>query len=390
VGVPYDEVEVNAADTSEVPDSGPTVASRTCMVVGKILQRAAEDMRGQLGRLTLEPGLRLGFYDSSVPNPASRSYSNHSISPRVGAAWDLSPDHRTVLRGHYGHYHDPMSTRFYEYLDPTADSPLVVARVLGPGQFEEITRVGGPTNIPTIDPEIKHSYAEEWFGGIEREVWPRVSVKAQYIRRNVRDAIGFTDTGSVWIPASVIDPGPDGVLQTADDGRELTIYYRDGASASSILMTNPPGAWRHFDGIQLVGTRRFADGWSLQASYSWGRTVGSFDNSALNHAGEVEAEIVASKPELRGAAHGVIELGGAKQRLGRDASPIEADAAEMLALDDRRLEPELGRADRRHIASGSGADHGKIELALSALHAHHRPLSAEPPRRFINRTQSPS
>jgi carboxypeptidase family protein len=240
----------------------------------------------QLGQLTLEPGLRLGFYDSSVPNPPSRTYSNHSISPRVGAAWDLSPDHRTVLRGHYGHYHDPMSTRFYEYLDPTADSPLIVARVLGPGQFEEITRIGGPTNIPTIDPDIKHSYTEEWFGGIEREVWPRVSVKAQYIRRNVRNAIGFTDTGSVWIPASVIDPGPDGVLQTADDGRELTIYYRDGASASSILMTNPPGAWRHFDGIQFVGTRRFADGWSLQASYSWGRTVGSFDNeNGSNSAG---------------------------------------------------------------------------------------------------------
>jgi len=234
--------------------------------------------RWQFGRLTLEPGLRLGFYDSSVPNPTSATYSNHSISPRVGAAWDLAPDHRTVLRGHYGHYHDPMSTRFYEYLDPTADSPFIVARVLGPGQFEEITRSGGPTNIPTIDPDIKHSYAEEWFGGIEREVWPRVSVKAQYIRRNVRDAIGFTDSGAVWIPASVIDPGPDGTLQTADDGKELTVYYRDSASASSILMTNPAGAWRHFDAIQFVGTRRFADGWSLQASYSWGRTVGSFDN----------------------------------------------------------------------------------------------------------------
>jgi CO/xanthine dehydrogenase Mo-binding subunit len=52
LGIPYEDVEVNAADTSEVPDSGPTVASRTCMIVGKILQRAAEDMRAQLGRLS--------------------------------------------------------------------------------------------------------------------------------------------------------------------------------------------------------------------------------------------------------------------------------------------------------------------------------------------------
>jgi CO/xanthine dehydrogenase Mo-binding subunit len=52
LGIPYDDVEVNAADTSEVPDSGPTVASRTCMIVGRILQRAAEDMRVRLGRLS--------------------------------------------------------------------------------------------------------------------------------------------------------------------------------------------------------------------------------------------------------------------------------------------------------------------------------------------------
>ena len=232
----------------------------------------------QLGRLTLEPGVRFGFYDSAVPHPASRTYSNHSISPRLGAAWDLSPDHRTVVRAHYGHYHDPMSTRFYEYLDSTADTTFIVARVLGPDQFEEISRSGGPTNLPTIDPDTKHSYAEEWFGGVEREVWPRVSVKAQYIRRNVRNTIGFIDTGSVWMPASVVDPGPDGAMQTADDGGPLTIYYRDSSSTSALLMTNPAGAWRHFDAIQFAGARRFADGWSLQASYSWGRTVGSFDN----------------------------------------------------------------------------------------------------------------
>ena len=35
-----------------MPDSGPTVASRTCMIVGKLLERCARDMRKRLGRLT--------------------------------------------------------------------------------------------------------------------------------------------------------------------------------------------------------------------------------------------------------------------------------------------------------------------------------------------------
>ncbi len=58
LGWPYDCIEVNAADTGEVPDSGPTVASRTCMVVGRILQRCAEDMRKRLGSLTPRAYLR--------------------------------------------------------------------------------------------------------------------------------------------------------------------------------------------------------------------------------------------------------------------------------------------------------------------------------------------
>ena len=52
LGIPYEQVEVAQPDTKRVPDSGPTVASRTCMVVGKILQRCAEEMKEKLGNLT--------------------------------------------------------------------------------------------------------------------------------------------------------------------------------------------------------------------------------------------------------------------------------------------------------------------------------------------------
>ena len=50
--IPYELVDVAQPDTQRVPDSGPTVASRTCMVVGKILQRCAEEMKEKLGLLS--------------------------------------------------------------------------------------------------------------------------------------------------------------------------------------------------------------------------------------------------------------------------------------------------------------------------------------------------
>src|SRR6202045_3415811 len=41
LGLPYEQVGIAQADTDEVPNSGPTVASRTVMVVGKLVQSAA-------------------------------------------------------------------------------------------------------------------------------------------------------------------------------------------------------------------------------------------------------------------------------------------------------------------------------------------------------------
>jgi CO/xanthine dehydrogenase Mo-binding subunit len=55
LGVEYDEVEIAPQDTSIVPDSGPTVASRTAMVVGGLLIRAAEKLRAQVEDETGRP-----------------------------------------------------------------------------------------------------------------------------------------------------------------------------------------------------------------------------------------------------------------------------------------------------------------------------------------------
>ena len=81
LGVPYDAIDVNAADTAVVPDSGPTVASRTCMVVGRILQRCAEEMRARLGRLTPREYLRRHgplVITKEYERPGEMSWDDHS------------------------------------------------------------------------------------------------------------------------------------------------------------------------------------------------------------------------------------------------------------------------------------------------------------------------
>ncbi len=57
LGVPYETVTVAPQDTSIVPNSGPTVASRTVMVVGALLADAARELRDKL--TTERPPMRV-------------------------------------------------------------------------------------------------------------------------------------------------------------------------------------------------------------------------------------------------------------------------------------------------------------------------------------------
>lgn len=52
LGWPLEAIEVATPDTGRVPDSGPTVASRTCMVVGGLLARCAAEMKARLGGMS--------------------------------------------------------------------------------------------------------------------------------------------------------------------------------------------------------------------------------------------------------------------------------------------------------------------------------------------------
>ena len=58
LGLFYEDVEIAQPDTQQVPNSGPTVASRTVMVVGKLVQSAAQGVRETL---TKSGSLRDGY-----------------------------------------------------------------------------------------------------------------------------------------------------------------------------------------------------------------------------------------------------------------------------------------------------------------------------------------
>jgi CO/xanthine dehydrogenase Mo-binding subunit len=90
--LPYDLIEMAQPDTGNVPDSGPTVASRTCMIVGKLVESAALGLRQTLQGA----GLLADEYTESEWREACRHYierygalkSFSQYKPPPGVRWD--------------------------------------------------------------------------------------------------------------------------------------------------------------------------------------------------------------------------------------------------------------------------------------------------------------
>jgi hypothetical protein len=241
----------------------------------------AQDGWNITDRLTLNVGMRVGFYRGSVPghDPA---FVNRSVSPRLGLAFDLTGDHRTVLRAHYGRYSEAFVTSYYDFLDPLSQSPSITAKVVGPNQFVEEYR-SPPVALASIDPNTEFPFAEEYLVGVEHQIPWGMSVRTQYVSKDFKNAIGFIDPARRWLPVQETDPGPDGVPGTSDDGGPITVYFDQNPTKSAPLLTNPP-AYRRYHAVQFIATRPYSHGVQFQASYTWSRTVGNYNNAAFSNA----------------------------------------------------------------------------------------------------------
>lgn len=248
----------------------------------------AQDVWTVTDRLTISPGVRVTMNRGSVPN-RGRVFSTNPVSPRVGAAWDVAADHKTVIHGHYGRYHDALLNNQFQFMQTDAVPTTIVAAVLGPNQFQELIRFDAETAFG-IDPGITQSFVDQYFLGVERELFRDFSVQVNVVRRNFKNFMGFVDTGSIYEPVQRQDPGPDGKVGTGDDGGVMTVFNKTNPGREFFLFTNPDSAFRRYSAFDIVGRKRYSRNWQMLASYTWSRTVGNNNNRSGSNEGFIVAD----------------------------------------------------------------------------------------------------
>ena len=81
--MPYDSVEIAPQDTAFVPDSGPTVASRTAMVVGGLLIKAARRLKDEVETRNGGRPFAAAYRDDAAAHGATRVDQQFEPYPHV-------------------------------------------------------------------------------------------------------------------------------------------------------------------------------------------------------------------------------------------------------------------------------------------------------------------
>jgi len=232
--------------------------------------------------LVLNPGLRYTVIRGSIPDLKQTVYKPEFFDPRFGFTWDIFKDHKTVLKAHYGMYHEGTKTYYFSMLTPMSDIKYYLVPEWGT-LIDWFTIPG--ENLYSIDPNIKHPSMHMVVVGLEKVIGKDLSATVSFIYKNWNDFIEsvnvtalfekvpFIDpeTGQVWEVYNQINPGEDHYYFTNPKvGKDIGAAYPD------IVMVDPD---RKYRGIEFSVNKRFSNNWQLYASYVYSKEEGSYSNS---------------------------------------------------------------------------------------------------------------
>jgi len=247
---------------------------------GNILSFFLQDDWQPVQPLTLNLGVRAD-YEGLLQNEGEPIVSAWMFSPRLGAAWDITNDSKTLLSINAGRYYDIAGNSFADWGD--TKSAFVFAQYVNNGD-------GTWTNVYTQDPETQplvycndnslsdyQAFLEELGYTADDAAAVRDTLENEACNGPLRPyhmdkiAVGFKRE---LFPLFAV--GVRGILSKTKDLPEDVDY-----DLSNWVITNPESKYRDYKGLEFTVEKKFDKHWQLMASYtlsaSKGTTPGQFE-----------------------------------------------------------------------------------------------------------------
>jgi hypothetical protein len=249
---------------------------------------------------TVAPDAPLGMvYPGDADIPESLFSNNYGLfAPRIGAAYDLFGNAKSILRGGYGiFYVDPALTIYtrtvstqpsvltvstvnpYSFVDPyngvAGGNPYPFAR-RDPSEFATFKYVK-PVSGGVLEPTGNKGYSQNWNVTFEQQIGRDLSLSVAYVANKGTDILG----------AMELNPAIYGPGATTGNTNSRRTYA--GMSAMEIAT---PYQRSDYNSIQITATKRASRGLTVLSTYVYGtlkdngsQTVeggGSYPRSSAN------------------------------------------------------------------------------------------------------------
>jgi hypothetical protein len=260
-------------------------------------------------RLTLTGGLRYERLEGFLPaqnSPASpfasaniggfaaqpRSFPEqrnivlwNTVGPRIAAVVDLTGDGKTAAKASAARYLYVLSTggggvsnvnpnanysETYTWNDLNGNHKFDLGEQSGPPVVSAVV-VNGQI-ATSIDPNFSRPYTNEYSFGVDRELMANTKFSAVVTYRQEKNPQAYFNPDNPYASTltTAVDPGPDGVVGTADDGTYG--YYARTSAANRVVITNDTNYLQTYKGLELTMNKRLSNRWQLLVGYTLAKT----------------------------------------------------------------------------------------------------------------------
>jgi hypothetical protein len=223
------------------------------------------------------------------------------IVPRLGGAWDVRGNGKTVIKASFGLFGDTMGDSFADPFNPNAQQsktyswtgPCAPTAAGAPIQYAcdatpnflaalptltPVTSTGGASQI--LNPDLKQDKTREYTVKVERELVPNVALNVAYVRHtilNLYDAA--TNAGSITATADVTNNGIDighnyniGVpfidsFNGVSTPVTVYTYAKGSGTTANKVVNNPSNRPDIFNTFEVGVTKRYSKRLTALASF---------------------------------------------------------------------------------------------------------------------------
>ena len=193
--------------------------------------------------------------------------NNDNFEPRLGLAWTIGGDGRTVLRAAYGRAVDQPGTMAVSGTasNPPFATPLTASGAIPLGSAVSLTQPIG-LSPATVDPQLRNASLRSWNVNVQRQLAGNLAATVGYFGSRGQD---LRISRNINQPVDGVRPYP---------AVSASSPIRPGATLGNITQVESTG-FSNYHALSLIATRRLARGLLFDTSYTWSK---SLDTNSLN------------------------------------------------------------------------------------------------------------